>query len=120
MASSDVQPGNGHAPPRPAEEKTLISPGCPGAANPHNTKTCKKRGPRNIAIASIVCGFSCIGIAALIYAMKAEGAEDPEAARPLRRKSRRLSLLSIGLWVAALILLPLFMLLLSYVIARAE
>lgn len=121
MDSNVVIPGNGHAAPLPTEEeKILISPGSPDATRCQEPQQCTKHGPRNLAIISIVCGFSCIGIVALIYAVKAEGAGDLQAARTMRRKSHRFSILSISLWVATLIFLPLFLGLLSYVIARAE
>uniref|UniRef100_A0A8C3S8Q1 Transmembrane protein 265 n=1 Tax=Chelydra serpentina TaxID=8475 RepID=A0A8C3S8Q1_CHESE len=75
--------------------------------------TPRPRALRNLAIGSIVCGCSCLGVLALIYAVKVRG--DLWA-----RKSFRFSLLSIGVWVSLLILVPLLMGLISYLIARAE
>lgn len=121
MDSNVTLPGNGHATPLPTEEeKVLISPGSPDATASQEPQHCTKHGPRNLAITSIICGFSCIGIVALIYAMKAEGTSDLEAARTMRRKSRQFSILSISLWVGTLIFLPLFLGFLSYVVAQAE
>ncbi|KAJ1126170.1 hypothetical protein NDU88_004578 [Pleurodeles waltl] len=121
MDSSITLPGNGHATPlRTDEENILISSGSPDTTRSQEPQHCTKHGPRNLAITSVICGFSCIGIVALIYAMKAEGAGDLEAARTMRRKSRRFSILSISLWVGTLIFLPLFLGFLSYVVAQAE
>uniref|UniRef100_A0A8C0G9Y0 Transmembrane protein 265 n=1 Tax=Chelonoidis abingdonii TaxID=106734 RepID=A0A8C0G9Y0_CHEAB len=80
------------------------------------------RALRNLAIGSIICGCSCLGVLALIYAVKAN--EKRKTNSPdtdlWARKSFRFSLLSIGVWVSLLILVPLLMGLISYLIARAE
>ncbi|XP_030065177.1 transmembrane protein 265 [Microcaecilia unicolor] len=76
---------------------------------------------RHLAIASIICGYSCIGIAALFYAMKAIEKEKVNrgGAGPFRRKSIKLSIISILLWITTLILVPLFLYFLSYILAVA-
>ncbi|XP_025026078.1 transmembrane protein 265 [Python bivittatus] len=78
---------------------------------------------RNLAIASIICGCSCIGILALIYAVKAnekQKAHSQNAAIHWARKSQFMSCLSIGVWLSILILTPLLLVLLSYLISQAE
>ncbi|CAM4572080.1 unnamed protein product [Caretta caretta] len=77
---------------------------------------------RCLAIGSIVCCCSCLGVLALIYAVKANEKRKTNSpdADLWARKSFRFSLLSIGVWVSLLILVPLLMGLISYLIARAE
>ncbi|XP_054849202.1 transmembrane protein 265 [Eublepharis macularius] len=78
---------------------------------------------RNLAIASIVCGCSCIGVLALIYAVKArekQKANSSKEAAYWARKSQRLSFLSIGVWVSLLLLVPLSIILFSYAFSQAE
>ncbi|KAK9397624.1 putative transmembrane protein [Crotalus adamanteus] len=64
-------------------------PGKPPALNVHRL--------RNLAIASIICGCSCIGVLALIYAVKAnekQKAHSQNAAYHWARKSRLMSCLT--------------------------
>ncbi|XP_070583940.1 transmembrane protein 265 [Erythrolamprus reginae] len=78
---------------------------------------------RNLAIASIICGCSCIGVLALIYAVKAnekQKAYCQNAAFHWARKSRLMSFLSITVWIALLILIPMLLVLMSYLISKAE
>ncbi|XP_038619349.1 transmembrane protein 265 [Tachyglossus aculeatus] len=78
---------------------------------------------RCLAATSIVCGCSCLGVAALVYAVKSE--EKRKAGRLAEaalwgRRARRLALISIAVWLAILLLGPLLLWLLSYAIAQAE
>ncbi|XP_053117524.1 transmembrane protein 265 [Hemicordylus capensis] len=78
---------------------------------------------RNLAIASIICGCSCIGVLALIYAIKASEKRKAglhDSAVYWTQKSRCLSLLSICVWVSVLIMVPLSVWLIAYILARAE
>nr|XP_060636196.1 transmembrane protein 265 [Anolis sagrei ordinatus] len=78
---------------------------------------------RNLAIASIVCGCSCLGVLALIYAVKANEkhkAGSQELAAHWAQKSRRMSVCSIAVWLGLLILVPASVFLLSYLLSRAE
>ncbi|KAM4698719.1 transmembrane protein 265 [Rhinophrynus dorsalis] len=77
-------------------------------------------GPRNLAIMSIVCGLSCVGVKALILALQAEHETDQEKSVSLSRRSRRMSALSILLWLGVLLCVPFLLVLLSYVLAVAE
>ncbi|KAG8140639.1 hypothetical protein E2320_003346 [Naja naja] len=90
-------------------------PGKPPALNMHRL--------RSLAIASIICGCSCIGVLALIYAVKAnekQKAHFQNAALHWARKSRLMSCLSIIVWVSLLILIPMLLVLMSYLISKAE
>ncbi|XP_066578121.1 transmembrane protein 265 [Amia ocellicauda] len=73
---------------------------------------------RILAIASIVCGLSCLGMVALINSVKVREcrATDPERAQRCSRRARKYSLLAIGLWVGLLILVPTLMALVSYLL----
>lgn len=76
-----------------------------------------------LAATSIICGCSCLGIMALVFAIKAEErhkAGQSEEAICLRARDRRLILASFAVWLAVLFLGPLLLWLLSYTIAQAE
>ncbi|XP_069838524.1 transmembrane protein 265 isoform X2 [Dendropsophus ebraccatus] len=75
---------------------------------------------RRLAIVSIVCGVSCVGIKALILALQAEQACDQELRGTLSRRSRRFSILSILLFVGVLVSLPVLLVLASYVMTLIE
>ncbi|KAJ8347395.1 hypothetical protein SKAU_G00287960 [Synaphobranchus kaupii] len=73
---------------------------------------------RKLAISSIVCGISCIGIFALINSVKAreKSRKDPENAKSYSHKAKRLSLIAITVWVGVLVLIPMLMALVSYLL----
>ncbi|XP_012783024.1 transmembrane protein 265 [Ochotona princeps] len=78
---------------------------------------------RYLAAASIICGCSCLGVIALVFAIKAE--ERHKAARCEEAvywgaRARRLIVASFAVWLAVLLLSPLLLWLLSYAIAQAE
>ncbi|XP_028625295.1 transmembrane protein 265 [Grammomys surdaster] len=76
-----------------------------------------------LAATSIICGCSCLGIMALVFAIKAEErhkAGQSEEAIYLGARARRLVLASFAVWLAVLFLGPLLLWLLSYTIAQAE
>ncbi|XP_040297083.1 transmembrane protein 265 [Bufo bufo] len=75
---------------------------------------------RRLAIISIVCGVSCIGIKALILALQAEQECDQQMKATLSRRSRRFSVLSILLFVGALVSLPFLLVLISYLMTLIE
>ncbi|XP_007948435.1 transmembrane protein 265 [Orycteropus afer afer] len=78
---------------------------------------------RYVAATSIICGCSCLGVMALVFAIKAE--ERHKAGRSLEavhwgRRARRFILASFAVWLSVLVLGPLLLWLLSYTIAQAE
>ncbi|XP_008822063.1 transmembrane protein 265 [Nannospalax galili] len=75
------------------------------------------------AATSIICGCSCLGVMALVFAIKAE--ERHKAGRSKEAvywgaRAQRLILTSFAVWIAVLTLAPLLLWLLSYTIAQAE
>nr|XP_012807290.1 transmembrane protein 265 [Jaculus jaculus] len=75
------------------------------------------------AATSIVCGCSCLGVMALVFAIKAEErhkAGRSEEAVYWGARARRFILASFAVWLAVLVLGPLLLFLLSYTIAQAE
>ncbi|XP_075705674.1 transmembrane protein 265 [Rhinoderma darwinii] len=75
---------------------------------------------RRLAIMSIVCGVSCVGIKALILALQAEQECDVEKQAAISRRSRKFSVLSIVLFVVALVSLPVLLVLTSFLITLIE
>uniref|UniRef100_A0A8C9VVH9 Si:dkey-16l2.20 n=1 Tax=Scleropages formosus TaxID=113540 RepID=A0A8C9VVH9_SCLFO len=77
---------------------------------------------RLLAICSIICGVSCIGILSLVNSVKAQErrTKDPEKAQENSRLARKYGLLAIGLWVTIIVLTPLLMALLSYILRKIE
>lgn len=75
---------------------------------------CTDSNYRKLAICSIICGLSCIGIKALIYSVKAEGATDPENAAEFSKRAKKFGIISIVVWFSFLASIPILMALLSY------
>ncbi|XP_072273117.1 transmembrane protein 265 [Pyxicephalus adspersus] len=75
---------------------------------------------RKLAIMSIVCGVSCVGIKALLLAVRAEEEVSGKDYEFLARRSRRLSVLSIALFVGGLICLPFLVVFISYIMTLIE
>ncbi|XP_073505157.1 transmembrane protein 265 [Phyllobates terribilis] len=75
---------------------------------------------RRLAIVSIVCGVSCVGIKALILALQAEQECEQEMRGALSRRSRRFSVLSILLFMGILLSLPFLLVLVSYLMTLIE
>ncbi|XP_073402400.1 transmembrane protein 265 [Dendrobates tinctorius] len=103
---------------RPAQQPT--SP----PDNQQNIKDRSRRLPscslRRLAIVSIICGVSCVGIRALILALQAEQECDQEMRGALSRRSRRVSVLSILLFLGFLLSLPFLLVLVSYLMTLIE
>ncbi|NP_001291208.1 transmembrane protein 265 [Phacochoerus africanus] len=78
---------------------------------------------RCLAATSVICGCSCLGVVALVFAIKAEERHKTgrlEEAVHWGARARRYILASFAVWLAVLVLGPLLLWLLSYVIAQAE
>ncbi|XP_062994437.1 transmembrane protein 265 [Elgaria multicarinata webbii] len=114
---------NGSLPREEGETVVMIPTSTTGVDPPTKPPPLHLHGPRNLAITSIICGCSCIGVLALIYAIKASEklkASSQVEADYWARRSRVMSYLSIVTWVLLLILLPLLVILLSYIFSKAE
>ncbi|XP_036445695.1 transmembrane protein 265-like [Colossoma macropomum] len=84
------------------------------------------RDYRKLAIGSIICGLSCLGIMSLIYSVKTRAMNKgklniPEADRAKKgkeysKKARNYGIFAIVAWVALLILIPLLTGLVSYLL----
>ncbi|XP_077590226.1 transmembrane protein 265-like [Stigmatopora nigra] len=103
----------------------------PGSAESHKSQLGKKNGcitsafcqdhhHRKLAISSIICGISCIGIMALINSVKAEKELDIEASTRFSHRSKRLAIIAIVLWLTVLALAPALMALISYLITLKD
>ncbi|XP_036597008.1 transmembrane protein 265 [Trichosurus vulpecula] len=107
------------------EEKALetlvsIEPAPPPASPPVG---CSRYSLRCLAATSIICGCSCLGVMALVFAIKAEErrkAGKPEEALFLGSRAKRFAVAGIAVWLGVLVLGPLLLWLLSYAIAQAE
>ncbi|XP_016046773.1 transmembrane protein 265 [Erinaceus europaeus] len=97
----------------------------------YNTEVARSPSPvrccwfrlRSLAAASIICGCSCLGVVALVFAIKAEErhkAGRSEEAVHWAARARRFILASFAVWLMVLLLGPLLLWLLSYAIAQAE
>ncbi|XP_068102788.1 transmembrane protein 265 [Hyperolius riggenbachi] len=75
---------------------------------------------RRLAIMSIVCGISCVGIKALLLSVRAEQESDSKKSALLSRRSRKFSILSIALFVGVLVCLPILMVFVSYIMTLIE
>ncbi|KAL0993294.1 hypothetical protein UPYG_G00105780 [Umbra pygmaea] len=80
----------------------------------------KVRDFRKLAICSIICGLSCIGIVALINSVKATREKDPEKAQIFSQKAKSFGIISIVLWLFILLLTPLLLILVSYLLTLVE
>lgn len=107
----------------------------PGLAEAHNNNNtlnrhqatarvapsyCEDQYHKKLAICSIICGISCIGIKALINSVKAEEARDPEIAAKFSQRAKKFGLISIVTWVAILALTPMLMALISYLLTLQD
>ncbi|KAH0626366.1 hypothetical protein JD844_001308 [Phrynosoma platyrhinos] len=115
-----MEPRNGSFPRDGAETSVMITSEMDPPAKP---SPLRMHSLRNLAIASIICGCSCLGVLALIYAVKAnekQKAGSQELAIYWAQKSRCMSVLSIGVWLGLLILVPISIVLLSYLLSQVE
>uniref|UniRef100_A0A8C3AX56 Si:dkey-16l2.20 n=1 Tax=Cyclopterus lumpus TaxID=8103 RepID=A0A8C3AX56_CYCLU len=99
------------------DEVAILLTTVPGAGDTHNTPSIISAGPsaasccddehhRKLAICSIICGISCIGIKALISSVKAERTADPERAETYSKQAKKFGIISIVVWVSLLVLTP--------------
>lgn len=81
---------------------------------------CEDKHHRKLAVCSIVCGCSCIGITALINSVQAEKTEDPEAAEKHLQKAKKFGIISIVTWISILAAIPALMGLISYLLTLQD
>uniref|UniRef100_A0A668RL47 Uncharacterized protein n=1 Tax=Oreochromis aureus TaxID=47969 RepID=A0A668RL47_OREAU len=80
---------------------------------------CSDKYHRKLAIASIICGFSCFGVLAenADKAEKAKGTRDRRAAKYLRQ-AKKWGIISIVTWVSILVSVSLTLVLLVLVLSK--
>ncbi|KAL8176590.1 UNVERIFIED_CONTAM: hypothetical protein K2H54_036770 [Gekko kuhli] len=123
VMAEEMELGKGALPREAVETTVMINVGSAETHNADKSFLLHTHKLRNLAIASIVCGCSCIGVLALIYAVKArekQKVNSHDSAVYWYRKSRCMSWLSIGVWVSLLLLVPLLTILISYIFSQAE
>ncbi|KAJ8364408.1 hypothetical protein SKAU_G00132390 [Synaphobranchus kaupii] len=88
----------------------------------HNDITSHVRDYRWLAIGSIICGISCIGICALINSVKVRERResDPEKAQVYSDDARKLSFIAIAVWIGLIILIPVMMAIISYLLTLKD
>ncbi|XP_029015168.1 transmembrane protein 265-like [Betta splendens] len=109
------------------DERTPLST-TPGSADVQNG-TCSRRDAvaarhykhhRGLAICSIICGNSCLGIKALINSVKAEHTNDPKEAAKYSQLAKKYSIISIVLWIVIVLVIFALLALGSYVLTLIE
>uniref|UniRef100_A0A3P8X6U9 Si:dkey-16l2.20 n=1 Tax=Cynoglossus semilaevis TaxID=244447 RepID=A0A3P8X6U9_CYNSE len=75
---------------------------------------------RRLAICSIICGCSCIGIKSLINSVKAEEAGDQIVAAKYSQRARKFGIISILTWFLCLAAVPILMTLGSYLLTLKD
>ncbi|XP_015267634.1 PREDICTED: transmembrane protein 265 [Gekko japonicus] len=121
--AEEMELGNGTLPQEGGETTVMINVGSAETRNADKSFILRTHKLRNLAIASIICGCSCLGVLALIYAVKSREKQkmnSHDSAAYWYRKSRCMSWLSIGVWVSLLLLVPLLTILVSYIFSQAE
>lgn len=107
-------PGSGDA-----ENNNSLSIRVVNSTEQHAASSCKDENHRKLAICSIICGISCIGILALIYSVKAEDTTG-QAKAEYSQQAKKFGIISIVTWVAILALTPMLMALISYLLTLQD
>lgn len=114
-------PGTGDTTDAPNDTTCLQVITCCG--HDHTVPSCAKdRDYRRLAISSIICGLSCIGILALVNSVKAREARKttPEKAKQYSQRAKTFGIISIVVWVVILVLSPLLLVLVSYLLTLID
>ncbi|XP_053194517.1 transmembrane protein 265-like [Scomber japonicus] len=77
---------------------------------------CEDKHHRKLAICSIICGCSCIGIKALINSVKAKTTRDKTLAERYSQQAKKFGIISIVVWISILVSAPLLLMLISYLL----
>ncbi|KAK0153742.1 Transmembrane protein 265 [Merluccius polli] len=75
---------------------------------------------RRLAVSSIICGLSCIGIMSLVYSVKAETARTSKDQENFSKQARKYGMISIVVWLAILITFPVLIVLVSYLLTLID
>ncbi|CAL8304280.1 unnamed protein product [Merluccius merluccius] len=97
---------------------TVKMEGVEGPHSPHSPH--RDLFHRRLAVSSIICGLSCIGMMSLIYSVKAETARTSKDQENFSKKARKYGMISIGVWLAILITFPVLMVLVSYLLTLID
>ncbi|KAG7272674.1 hypothetical protein CRUP_008502 [Coryphaenoides rupestris] len=81
---------------------------------------CQDRHHRKLAVGSIICGCTPIGVVSLINSVKAREARNADNSEQYSRKAKKYGILSIVVWVTFLIMLPVLVVLGSYLLTLIE
>lgn len=117
---------NGGAPPDSSSQKQpLPSRKCLASISQRITSRwpfCQDREHRRLAIYSVICGLSCVGVTALIYSVKARERRqtDPEKAQQYSDKARCRALVAIALGIAFPVFLVLLVIFASYLLTLID
>ncbi|KAL3053469.1 hypothetical protein OYC64_005911 [Pagothenia borchgrevinki] len=105
-------PGTGGTPPN-GTTVISISERCA------TTSCCENRNYRRLAICSIICGLSCIGYKALKYSVKAEYTTGQER-NDFLKQAKKCGIISIVVWFAILVSIPILLAFVSYIVTLKE
>ncbi|CAJ1076331.1 transmembrane protein 265-like [Xyrichtys novacula] len=112
----NVVAGSGDTPNNDSSHQVITCTGpCPASSS-----CCRDQNHRKLAICSIICGFSCIGIKALINSVKAEKTDNPVVAAKHLQRAKKLGIISIVTWVAFLVSVPILMAVISYLLTLID
>lgn len=93
---------------------------CRAGRRRDNASCCNDKFHRKLAICSIICGISCIGILALKNSVKAKATNDPQRSKEFLRRAKKYGIISIVTWVSILASIPILMALISYLITLRD
>ncbi|KAL6102650.1 tmem265 [Pungitius sinensis] len=75
---------------------------------------------RKLAICSIICGITCIGICSLTSSVEAQREANPVIAAALSKRAKKFGIISIAVWVFVLVFTPVLLVLFSYLITLGD
>ncbi|CAK6961126.1 transmembrane protein 265-like [Scomber scombrus] len=119
-------PVSGDAQNNDTRHHVISMPACCPASCPASCPACcpescfEDKHHRKLAICSIICGCSCIGIKALINSVKAKGATDQESAEKFSQQAKKFGIISIVVWISILVSAPLLLMLISYLLTLKD
>lgn len=113
----NATPGSGETADSRSDETSIqVNMCCGRRAAP----CCQDKYHYKLAISSIICGLSCIGIVALINSVQASRETDPHRAEHFSRRARKFGIISIAVWLAILVCTPILLALVSYLLTLID